>query len=221
MAKVYNEEIAQLKRSNYWTGVELRKVAELLKSKNKRITNAIEHINDLKASGQYDEIKRHERWKVLFLKEQEALISLQVRLRSEQYETGAEILRLRQGKPLIVVDETTLSKIRNVNWACSKLIKKCNEQRLIKVGLAQFRRVREQLINERALITYRNHKYPLTSFPFTLEQIDKRIANYEIDQKNNGLLIIKMRSIIAKNDLQKQMYKQVIKNVKLGQASKV
>ena len=96
MPKQYNEEIAKLKRHQYWTNVELRQVAELLKFKGKQIASKISLINEAKESGRYDEIAQHDGWRIRFLKEQEALISLQCKLHTEQGDTGREILKLRQ-----------------------------------------------------------------------------------------------------------------------------
>lgn len=96
MPKVYNEEIAKLKRHQYWTNRELKEVTELLMFKGKQIASEITLINEAKESGRYNEIAQHDRWRKRFLKEQEALISLQCKLHTELGETGREILKLRQ-----------------------------------------------------------------------------------------------------------------------------
>lgn len=102
MPKQYNEEIAKLKRSQYWTNVELKRIDELLKFKNVQIGREINLINEAKASGRYDQIAQHNGWRIRYLKEQEALISLQCKLRAEQGETGRQIVKIRQGTPQIL-----------------------------------------------------------------------------------------------------------------------
>ena len=96
MPKQYNEEIAKLKRHQYWTNRELKEVNELLKFKGEQIGRKIKLINEAKESGRYAEISQHDEWRIRYLKEQEALISLQCKLHTEQGETGREILKLRQ-----------------------------------------------------------------------------------------------------------------------------
>lgn len=121
MPKVYNKEIANLKRQQYWTNHELKEVTKLIKCKGEQVVNKIDLINEAKASGQYDKIKQHQRWKILFLKEQEALISLQCKLYTEQGETGRAIIKLRQG----IITKDPLQKqsykqvIRNIKLAQS------------------------------------------------------------------------------------------------------
>lgn len=221
MAKNYNPEIAQLKRSSYWVGVELKQVNELIKYKTKQIGNKVELINELKEAGKYDEIKQHERWKTRFIKEQDALINLQVKLNSERGELGRQILELRQNRPVLKVDKAGLVKLSNINYMCNKLIKKRKEQKLVKVALNVWRRLREQVIAEKPEIVYFGKKYLLKDLPWSLEAIDQRIANYEADQKANGNFIQKVRDTIANDDLKKQQYKRVIEHIKLGQSNKV
>lgn len=96
MPKQYNEEIAKLKRSNYWSIRERNKVTRLLREKSEDILAVLNKIIELKANEQYDQIKPWEKDRVRFLEEQEALISLQVRLNTEIGETGREIIKLRQ-----------------------------------------------------------------------------------------------------------------------------
>lgn len=221
MPKVYNEEIAKLKRHQYWTNRELKEVNELLKFKGKQIATKISLINEAKESGRYDEIAHHDGWRIRFLKEQEALISLQCKLRTEQSETGREILKLRQGFVTVSSDSVSLTKLNNFHWACSKLLKLRKAQRLIKVGLNQWQRMRQQVLAKKPIIMYRGTAYPLTMLPWTTEQINRRVNAYLIDQQNNGSIIIRMRDIIAKDELQKHTYRQLIKSIKLAQSGKI
>ena len=96
MPKQYNEEIAKLKRRQFWIKQELKEIRSLLEFKKDEILQAIYYINKLKLQERYDEVKPHHKRKVWYLKEQEALISLQCKLHTEQGETGREILKLRQ-----------------------------------------------------------------------------------------------------------------------------
>lgn len=221
MAKQFNKEIAQLKRNSYWIGVELRQTDYLLKRKSKQIADKIEIINDLKAAERYDEIKQHERWKTLFIKEQDALINLQVKLNTERAEVGRAILDIRQNGTDVKDNKSELVKLSNINYMVNKLIKKRKQQKLVNLALRTFKRIREQVLAGKPIIVYRKQKYPLNTLPWTIEQIEERIANYESDQKENGRFIQKMRDTIAKDDLKKQQYRLVIQNIKVGQAGKV
>lgn len=224
MAKKYNEEIAKLKRNSYWLGVELRQTGALIKDKTKRIANKVEIIRDLKAAGEYDKIKQHERWKESYNKELDAFINLQTRLQQERAEVGRQILDLRQNEPSVPgvkTDKAGLVKLSNINYMCNKLIKKRKQQKLVKIALQVFRRLREQVKAEKPEIVYFGKKYLLKDFGWTLEAIDNRIAQYEADQKANGDFIQKVRDTIAKDELKKQQYKLVIENIKLGQSNKV
>ena len=96
MPKQYNEEIAKLKRRQFWIKQELKEIRSLLEFKKDEILQAIYYINKLKLQERYDEVTPHHKRKVRYHKEQEALISLQCKLHTEQGETGREILKLRQ-----------------------------------------------------------------------------------------------------------------------------
>ncbi len=221
MPKQYNEEIAKLKRHQYWTNRELKEVNELLKFKGEQIGRKIKLINEAKESGRYGEISQHDEWRIRYLKEQEALISLQCRLHTEQGETGREILKLRRGFVTVSTDSASLTKLNNIHWACSKLLKLRKAQMLVKVGLNQWRRMQQQVLDKKPVIMYRGTAYPLALLPWTIEQINRRVDAYLIDQKNNGEIIIRMRDIIAKDELQKHTYRQLIKSIKLARSGKI
>lgn len=221
MSKHFNKEIAQLKRNSYWIGVELRQADYLVKRKSKQIADKVVIIDDLKKAEKYDEIKQHERWKTLFLKELDALIDLQTRLRTDRAEVGRQILDIRQNNTEVKDNKIELVKLSNINYMVNKLIKKRKQQKLVNLALRTFKRIREQVLAGKPIIVYRKQKYPLNMLPWTIEQIEQRIANYESDQKENGRFIQKVRDTIAKDDLKKQQYRLVIQNIKVGQSGKV
>lgn len=89
-------KIWSLKRSNYWSLNELKGVEKLLRKKGYEILEVVNAIRNLKLIEKYEDIKPLDVRRVHLLKEQEALISLEVRIRQEIYENGKEILKLRQ-----------------------------------------------------------------------------------------------------------------------------
>ena len=88
-------KIWSLKRSNYWSLNELKGVEKLLQKKGDEILEVFNAIRNLKLIEKYEDVKPLDVRRVHLLKEQEALISLEVRLRREIYENGKEILKLR------------------------------------------------------------------------------------------------------------------------------
>lgn len=88
-------KIWSLKRSNYWSLNELKGVEKLLHKKGDEILEVVNAIRNLKLIEKYEDIKPLDVRRVHLLKEQEALISLEVRIRQEIYENGREILKLR------------------------------------------------------------------------------------------------------------------------------
>lgn len=88
-------KIWSLKRSNYWSLNELKGVEKLLNKKGDEILEVVNVIRNLKLIEKYEDIKPLDVRRVHLLKEQEALISLEVRIRREIYENGKEILKLR------------------------------------------------------------------------------------------------------------------------------
>ena len=87
--------IWSLKRSNYWLLNELKVVKKLLHKKGDEILEVVNAIRNLKLIEKYEDIKPLNVRRVQLLKEQEALISLEVRIRQDIYENGKEILKLR------------------------------------------------------------------------------------------------------------------------------
>lgn len=88
-------KIWSLKRSNYWSLNELKGVEKLLHKKGDEILEVVNAIRNLKLIEKYEDIKPLDVRRVYLLKEQEALISLAVRIRQGIYENGKEILKLR------------------------------------------------------------------------------------------------------------------------------
>lgn len=88
-------KIWSLKRSNYWLLNELKGVEKLLHKKGDEILEVVNTIRNLKLIEKYEDIKPLDVRRVYLLKEQEALISLLVRIRQDIYENGKEILKLR------------------------------------------------------------------------------------------------------------------------------
>ena len=88
-------KIWSLKRSNYWLLNELKGVKKLLHKKGDEILEVVNAIRNLKLIEKYEDIKPLNVRRVQLLKEQEALISLEVRIRQDIYENGKEILKLR------------------------------------------------------------------------------------------------------------------------------
>ena len=88
-------KVWSLKRSNYWSLNELKGVEKLLHKKGDEILEVVNAIRNLKLTEKYEDIKTLDVRRVHLLKEQEALISLEVRIRREIYENGKEILKLR------------------------------------------------------------------------------------------------------------------------------
>ena len=88
-------KIWSLKRNNYWLLNELKGVEKLLHKKWDEILEVVNTIRNLKLIEKYEDIKPLDVRRVHLLKEQEALISLEVRIRREIYENGKEILKLR------------------------------------------------------------------------------------------------------------------------------
>ena len=56
MPKQYNEEIAKLKRRQFWIKQELKEIRSLLEFKKDEILQAIYYINKLKLQERYDEV---------------------------------------------------------------------------------------------------------------------------------------------------------------------
>ena len=88
-------KIWSLKRSNYWSLNELKGVEKLSQKKGDEILEVVNAIRNLKLIEKYEDIKPLNVRRVQLLKEQEALISLEVRIRQDIYENGKEILKLR------------------------------------------------------------------------------------------------------------------------------
>ena len=88
-------KIWSLKRSNYWSLNELKGVEKLLHKKGDEILEVVKAIRNLKLIEKYEDIKPLDVRRVNLLKEQEALISLLVRIKQDIYENGKEILKLR------------------------------------------------------------------------------------------------------------------------------
>lgn len=88
-------KIWSLKRNNYWSLNELKGVEKLLRKKGDEILEVINAIRNLKLIEKYEDIKSLDVRRIHLLKEQDALISLEVRIRREIYENGKEILKLR------------------------------------------------------------------------------------------------------------------------------
>ena len=87
--------IWSLKQSNYWLLNELKGVKKLLHKKGDEILEVVNAIRNLKLIEKYEDIKPLDVRRMYLLKEQEALISLLVRIRQDIYENGKEILKIR------------------------------------------------------------------------------------------------------------------------------
>lgn len=96
MTKKFNQEIANLKRSQFWIKNDLDRLNKLLNIKSQEVVNCIRYIEKLKLQERYDEIKHHNKNRIHLLKEQEAFIHLQCNLHTEFHTIGHEIVTLRR-----------------------------------------------------------------------------------------------------------------------------
>ena len=103
MKKNFNEEVAKLKRINYWSIRERNKVSHLINEKGEDIIAVIRKINHLKETEQYNGIKALEKNRNRLLEEQEALIKLYILINDEIRENGKDILKLRQNTRVIIM----------------------------------------------------------------------------------------------------------------------
>ena len=71
-------KIWSLKRSNYWSLNEIKGVEKLLRKKGDEILEVVKTIRNLKLIEKYEDIKPLDIRRVHLLKEQEALISLEI-----------------------------------------------------------------------------------------------------------------------------------------------
>lgn len=215
--KQYSEEISQLKRHMFWLIRDAKKVRDALDLKRGIINNYIHMENMALVNGKYDSAKSLKTGRIHALKEQELLIDLQVRIHTDRSNLATEILKLRNDEPR---KEKVLlpSDIPSVSPETSKLIKLRREQKVTKEAIKVFERLIEQYKAGKPLIKYNGKYYPHAELPFTLEEMEERLANYKADQSKCGLTIIKLRDSAYQHKYHKQTYYYIIELIKKAQS---
>lgn len=211
--KQYSEEISQLKRHMFWLIRDAKKVRDALDHKQGIISNYIHMENMALANGKYDSIKSLKIGRIYALKEQELLIDLQVRIHMDRGKLAREILKLRSAE---LPKEKVLSpsEIPDVRPETSKLIKLRREQKVTKEIIKVFERLIQQYKAGKPLLKYNGVYYSHAEFPFTLEEMEERLANYKADQSKCGLAIIKLRDSAYQYKYHKQTYYYIIDLIK-------
>lgn len=192
MKKLPPEEIISAKRHMGYLAQDLKKIRKHLDIVATNIQLAIIAKTRAIEAGDKPMIKYADMQRIQFLEQQELLIDLQCSKHTEYCELAQSIRDIRN-KQIPTPKVVRPSDIAEVPKELTKLIHLRREQKLLKQGVADFTRMIEQFKAEKPHITYRSKKYPIENFPFTLEQMETRLNNYEHTQKIQGAWIINLR----------------------------
>ena len=200
----------------FWLLRDAENTRVALATKQQNIAAILSAEKHWVTEGNYELAKVTKKQRIIALKEQALLIDLQVRINTDQGNLAREILKHRaEAEPLVkVVNE---SNIPNVNPCTSQLIKLRKEQKVNKWAVFNVERAIRHLKSDRPFIKHGNSIYPRDEYPFTLETLEERLANYKADQIKWGITIVKLRDKAYLNKTHKTTYYKIIEFIKKSQ----
>ena len=215
--KIYNTDIAQLKRHIKGLSIEVKKLDTLLERKSALLSNAGVTKKAFLKNERYDMAKIMDKETKQHMRENDALLAYKAHLLLEIGEYGSEIIAIRRALnescPITNKSGELIQVKQTYGW-CSKLFKLLNEQRQLKTAIKIFARMINDIKSNKPLITYRGTKYFLETPPFSLEKMEERLGLYLTTQRENGIAIQRMRQDILYSADRQAAYQAILKNMR-------